>query len=56
MVLICINENIIEGFITVKKDKTIAKIGLMAVNPNNHGKGIGRCLINAVENNLQKGI
>ena len=56
IVLIYLNQDIIEGFVTVKKDKSNAQIELIAVNPNNHGKGIGRNLINAVENNLPKGI
>ena len=54
LVLISQKGKIIEGFITVKRDKSYAQIGLVAVNPNNLGKGIGKRLIQAVENHLKK--
>ena len=43
------NENIV-GFVTLKINNDIAKIGLIAVSPNYQGKGIGKKLIAKTEN------
>jgi len=42
------------GFVTYKKEITFARIGLIAVSPNQQGKGIGSKLIKAVEKQLIK--
>jgi len=54
LVLISQADNKIEGFVTVKIHENYGQIGLIAVNPIKHGKGIGRNLIYAVENHLKK--
>jgi dTDP-4-amino-4,6-dideoxy-D-galactose acyltransferase len=56
LVLIHPNKENIEGFVTVKKNMNYAQIGLIAVKPNSHGKGIGKKLIQAVENQLKDGL
>lgn len=53
-ILLYFIEDKIVGFVTYKKQSTYCQIGLIAVNPNFQGKGIGRQLINEVENTLYK--
>lgn len=53
-ILLYFIEDKIVGFVTYKKQSTYGQIGLIAVNPNFQGKGIGRQLINEVENTLYK--
>ena len=53
------SEETIGGFVTVQRDGNTAKIGLIAVNPNIQGKGIGTKLLQAAEyyaikNNMDK--
>lgn len=47
-------EDKLVGFVTYKKHLTYGQIGLIAVNKNFQGKGIGRQLVNEVENSLFK--
>lgn len=56
LILIYPNKENIEGFVTVNKNKKYAQIGLISVKPNSHGKGIGKKLIQAVENHLNDGL
>ena len=53
------SEDTINGFVTLQRDGNTAKIGLIAVNPNFQGKGIGTKLLQAAEyyaikNNMDK--
>ncbi len=48
------NRNTLVGFVTVNITKTNASIGLIAVNPNHAGKGIGKQLMQAAEYYAQK--
>ena len=53
------SEETIGGFVTLQRDGNTAKIGLIAVNPNIQGKGIGTKLLQAAEyyaikNNMDK--
>jgi dTDP-4-amino-4,6-dideoxy-D-galactose acyltransferase len=43
------SDSSIEGFITLKKDGALGKIGLIAVSPESQGKGFGTKLIQAAE-------
>lgn len=45
-------QNSILGFVTYKTNQDVATIGLIAVNPQYQGKGIGRTLIQSLENKL----
>ena len=52
-------ENVVTGFVTLKKEGNAAKIGLIAVHPEFQGKGIGAKLIfdcesYCVANNIQQ--
>ncbi|MDP4285617.1 MAG: GNAT family N-acetyltransferase [Bacteroidota bacterium] len=49
-VLVCYGNDSILGFITVGEKNLIADIGLIAVDANYRGKGIGKSLIYAAEN------
>jgi dTDP-4-amino-4,6-dideoxy-D-galactose acyltransferase len=42
------------GFVTYKISNSFATIGLIAVSPNHQGKGIGKKLLQTVENELLK--
>jgi dTDP-4-amino-4,6-dideoxy-D-galactose acyltransferase len=53
-ILLYFIEDKIVGFVTYKKHSTYGQIGLIAVNVNFQGKGIGKQLINEVENSLFK--
>lgn len=56
-VLVYKDEDTILGFITYKVIGNHANIGLLAIKPENQGKGIGSKLVSAVENILfEKGI
>ena len=56
-ILLYFINNKVVGFVTFKKYKDYGKIGLIAVDKEHQGKGIGRQLINKVENTLyQEGI
>jgi ribosomal protein S18 acetylase RimI-like enzyme len=49
--------NVIGGMVTLKVDNEKGHIGLIAVSPDSQGKGYGKALINACENQLiDKGI
>jgi dTDP-4-amino-4,6-dideoxy-D-galactose acyltransferase len=50
--LVYLEENKIIGFVTYKINDNFATIGLIAVSQNHQGKGIGKQLINKVENDL----
>lgn len=52
-VLIHQSSNTIDGFVTLKKSHESAQIGLIAVNPQSQGKGIGKKLIDSVESVLK---
>lgn len=43
-------ENTIKGFVTLKKEGAAGQIGLIAVSPELHGKGIGKALMASSEN------
>ena len=45
----------IGGFVTLKNNINYSQIGLIAVDSENHGNGIGKKLINAVESKLKIG-
>ncbi len=47
-------DSTIIGFVTYKVTNNYATIGLIAVSPNHQGKGIGKQLIDKVENELFK--
>lgn len=51
-VLVMSIDNALAGFITYKSESDFAQIGLIAVAPNFQGQGIGRKLLNFVENVL----
>ena len=51
-VLIYLQKNLILGFVTFGCIDNRAFIGLIAVSPNTQGQGVGRKLIQAVENSL----
>lgn len=51
-VLLYQKQNEILGFVTYKINDSVASIGLIAVSPNHQGKGIGKQLLNFVENKL----
>lgn len=53
-ILVYLFESEIVGFVSYKKHNSYAKIGLIAINPNHQGKGIGRQLMQALENELQQ--
>ena len=53
-ILIYVEENKIVGFISYKIKNEEATIGLVAVLPNHQGKGIGKKLLQVVENELIK--
>ncbi len=53
-ILIYVEENKIVGFISYKIKNEEATIGLVAVLPNHQGKGIGKYLLQVVENELIK--
>lgn len=53
-ILVCVEENKIIGFISYKIKNNEASIGLVAVLPNHQGKGIGKKLLQVVENELIK--
>lgn len=56
ILLYFINDKVV-GFVTYKKHEDYGQIGLIAVDKRHQGKGIGRQLINKVENALyQEGI
>lgn len=52
--LIFLEDAKITGFLTCKVGKGSASIGLLAVNQNQQGKGIGRILIHSLESYLHK--
>lgn len=49
-VLVYYDEDIIAGFATLGEKNSIADIGIIAVNSNYRGKGIGKSLIHSSEN------
>jgi len=53
-ILVYVEEKKIIGFISYKIKKNEATIGLVAVLPNHQGKGIGKKLLQVVENELIK--
>jgi ribosomal protein S18 acetylase RimI-like enzyme len=53
-ILIYVEENKIVGFISYKIKNEEATIGLVAVLPNHQGKGIGKYLLQVIENELIK--
>lgn len=53
-VLLYKEDNEILGFVTYKIDNNLASVGLIAVSPDHQGKGIGKELLNYVENKLFK--
>ncbi len=56
-VLVYFEEKTAKGFVTYKVIDTTATIGLIAVNPNSQGKGIGAKLVQHLENlAFEKGI
>jgi len=56
-VFIAAENNSIKGMVTLKSDKEKGHIGLIAVSPDTQGKGYGKALIAACENELlRKGI
>lgn len=56
-VLLYKQENVILGIVTYKVFDNFATIGLLAINPESQGKGIGSKLVESVENKLSaKGI
>lgn len=50
--LVFLDESQIVGFVTYKSNESTATIGLIAVSPNQQGKGIGAKLLKHVENVL----
>ena len=52
--LIFLDDEMITGFVTCIVGKDSASIGLLAVNQNEQGKGIGRILIHSLESYLHK--
>ncbi len=53
-ILVYVEENKIIGFISYKIKNNEATIGLVAILPNHQGKGIGKKLLQVVENELIK--
>jgi dTDP-4-amino-4,6-dideoxy-D-galactose acyltransferase len=51
-ILVYKDQNSILGFVTYKTNQDVATIGLIAVNPKYQGRGIGRKLIQSLENKL----
>lgn len=49
-ILVHLTENRITGFVTLKNNAGIGHIGLIAVNAQERGKGIGRQLLHAADN------
>jgi len=49
-VLVYFEENKLKGFVTYKTNNSTAFVGLIAVNPNNQGKGVGAKLLRFLEN------
>jgi dTDP-4-amino-4,6-dideoxy-D-galactose acyltransferase len=49
-VLVYTEQNLIQGFVTLGEKNNRADLGIMAVNANSRGRGIGKALINAAEN------
>jgi dTDP-4-amino-4,6-dideoxy-D-galactose acyltransferase len=49
-VFVYVEDSLIEGFVTIRKQSNSASIGLIAVNPKSQQKGIGRKLIYTVNN------
>ena len=49
-VLVYEEENTIKGFVTLKKESALGQIGLIAVAPQLHGKGIGKALMASSDN------
>jgi len=50
--LVYLENNQIQGFVTYKVNNKTATIGLIAVHPNHQGKGVGGKLLRVVENKL----
>ena len=53
-VLVYLDEKLIIGFVTYKEFEHYATIGLIAVNENERGKGIGAKLVESVESTIYK--
>jgi len=51
-VFVYLQKDDILGFVTFKLNENFASIGLIAVNPDLQGKGVGTALINAVEKKI----
>jgi len=51
-VFIVMENNQIKGMVTLKINEDYGQIGLIAISPNSQGKGYGRALIAACENEL----
>jgi dTDP-4-amino-4,6-dideoxy-D-galactose acyltransferase len=49
-VLVAVDGNELNGFVTIRKDENKGTVGLIAVDQSVRGKGIGRELLLAVEN------
>jgi len=49
---VCILDDKIQGFVTYRIQESVATIGLIAVSPESQGMGLGRALIQSVENDL----
>ena len=52
--IILFKQDLIEGILTVKYTNQVAKVGLVAVNKNSRGLGIGKKLLRSVENQAFK--